>query len=454
MSLTLVIWLLLFLGLTIASFQRPVYAIALYMLTFFLCPPFWWWGDSIDGYRWSLYSGFILIVAVAMHSPPAFSRLDPRIRLVLKIAMLIAVNATFVHLVMAGGSKLSSDSYTLTVKFILLLSLVFAAIKSKADFRIAIAAILLGATYIGYEVTINDRGRIVSNRLEGVGAPGASSANHFASLMVATLPLVAPFFLAGRIPGKILSLIAAPFILNVILLCNSRGAFLAAIFSAFVFIAAAPKGIRGKAWKLIAFGALATFMLLGDSRIVDRFLTTFASEEERDGSAQSRIDFAMAGLAMVTDYPLGAGGDGYKKLHGIKYLRKLEITDTAHSIHNGFINEACEWGIQGALLRYGLYAMAILATWQTLKQSEPETSEVNFDKLAGCAILSGCSAFLVTCLFGDHLDSEWGLWLVALMLAYVSLNTSRSDLTRYDDDEDFEEEFIDDLEPNDSDSPG
>ena len=445
MSLTLMVWLLLFAGLALAAFVRPVFAVALYMLTFFLCPPFWWWGDPIASYRWSFYSGLILIVSAVFSQLPSFARLERRVQFVFKIALFMAANATFVHFVIAGGSEVSADSYTLMIKFMLLLFLIFAAIKTKADFRIVMAVILIGAAYIGYEVTINDRGKIVSNRLEGVGAPGASSANHFASLMVTILPLVAPFFLIGKLPEKLLAIITAPFILNVVLLCNSRGAFLAAIFSAFVFLASAPSEIRGKAWKLIAFGALATFMLLGDTRIIDRFVSTFVSKEDRDTSAQSRIEFARAGLAMVGDHPLGGGGDGYKKVHGLKYLRKLNIADTAHSVHNGFINEACEWGIQGALLRYALYAMAMLATWQTVRRAESKTSEVNFDKLAGCAFLSGSSAFLVTCLFGDHLDSEWGLWLVALMLAYISLNPNESTLTV----DENEEEYYDDTNSDD-----
>ena len=113
----------------------------------------------------------------------------------------------------------------------------------------------------------------------------------------------------------------APLIVNVVLLCNSRGAFLAAIVSAVVFIAMSPGRIRSKAVKTVAVGAFGVFLLMGDVRIMDRFLTTFASEEERDSSAQSRLNFAGAGLAMIGDYPLGAGGNGFKKVHGIKYLR-------------------------------------------------------------------------------------------------------------------------------------
>lgn len=443
MSVTVIIWLALFACLTLAAFVRPVYAVALYMLTFFLAPPFWWWGSPIAGYRWNFIGGVVLVMATLMAFQFSFSQLNSKIQFVLKLALAMLVNATFVHLVIAGGSEISGESYTLLAKLLLLFFLFFAAIKTKADFKIAMIAILLGAAYIGYEVTFNDRGSIEANRLEGIGAPGASSANHFASLMVTVMPLVAPFFLAGKKRGKILAVVCAPLILNVVLLCNSRGAFLAAIVSAFVFLASAPKSIRGKAWKLIAFGLVATFMLMGDARILERFATTFVAQEERDSSAQSRIEYAKAGLAMAADYPLGAGGDSFKKVHGVTYLRKMGIANEAHAIHNGFINEACEWGVLGVLLRIGIFAVTMLTAWKHLRIPEPvyldkdELIELNFDKLAGCAFLAGCSAFLVTSLFGDHFDSEWGLWLVALMLSYVSLNPINSEF-ELEEDEDAE----------------
>ena len=441
MSLTLILWLILFVGLAAASFVRPVYAIALYMLTFFLCPPFWWWGNPIEGYRWNLYAGIFLLLATVMSLDKSTLQLNFKVKLGLRVALLMVVNATFVHLAIAGGSEISADSYVLMAKFVLLLILIFMVVKTKSDLKIVMIALLLGAAYIGYEVTVNERGYIDANRLEGIGAPGAKSANHFASLMVTVMPLVAPFFLVGKLKEKILAIVAAPFILNVILLCNSRGAFLAAIASGIVFLASAPKDIRGKATKLIIAGSFATFLLMGDARILDRFATTFVAEDERDNSAQSRIDFAKAGLAMVGDYPLGGGGDGFKKVHGVKYLRKLGISDEAHAIHNGYVNEACEWGIQGILLRGGLFALAMLATWEVLKFPKNESLEddesndatidelndATFDKLTGCALLAGCSAFLVTSLFGDHLDSEWGIWLIAMMFAFVALNQIESD---------------------------
>ena len=272
MSSTLILWLLLFAGLTLAAFKRPAYAVAGYMLSFFLCPPFWWWGGPIEGIRWNFYSGLILLGAVLLSAPRKISSLDSKSRSVFLIAALILANATFVNFVLASNTEISSEAYFLLAKFFLLYYLIYASIKSKFDMQIVMMSMILGAAYIGFEVTVNDRGELEGNRLEGVGAPGANTANHFASLMVAVLPLIAPFFLVGSTYHKALAIICAPLIVNVVLLCNSRGAFLAAIMSAIVFLAMAPKGVRKKAWVVVIAGGIGTFMLMGDARILDRFM--------------------------------------------------------------------------------------------------------------------------------------------------------------------------------------
>jgi len=419
MSLTLIIWLLLFAGLAVAAFTRPVYAVSLYMLTFFLSPPFWWWGDPIEGYRWNFISGFILLGATMITPTPLITN---RTKSFFVVSFAIIVNAALVNFFIAGNSEESAESFSLVLKFFLLAYMLFRTIRSKEDLQIVMLSILLGAAYIGFEITINDRGDLVGNRLEGVGAPGATTANHFASLMVTIMPMLAPFFLAGRTWVKILVVCLAPFIVNVVLLCNSRGAFLAAIISGIIFVCCAPKSIRSKAWKTAVFAVFGVFMLLGDARIIDRFVSTFTSTEERDQSAQSRLDFWEAGMGMIADYPLGGGGSGFKKVHGVKYLRASGVSDVARAVHNGYLNEACEWGIQGLMIRlFWFYAVARMV-WDGLRRHQDNSTDL-FLLLTQIAMLSSLSAFLVTYIFGDQNSSEWGYWIVALILVVARLTT-------------------------------
>src|SRR5690606_7302741 len=77
MSLTAMTWCLLAISLSAASVSRPVWALSVYMLTFFAAPSLWWWGDELPELRYSLISGFILLVSVLLHgthSPVGYDR--------------------------------------------------------------------------------------------------------------------------------------------------------------------------------------------------------------------------------------------------------------------------------------------------------------------------------------------------------------------------------------------
>ena len=227
----------------IAAFGRPAWAVFLYMLTFFMSPGYWWWGGPVASYRWNLYAGIALLLSALIHG--RFQLLhNPRIKWFAGVAGILAANAVVVHFLLAPNTEVSLPRLVLHCKLALLFVLITISIKNKKDLTVVLFAILIGASYLGYEVTVNKRGRLMGNRLEGVGVPNASSANDLACLMVTTIPVVAPFMLVGKFHHKIMSFAAGSLILNVILKCNSRGAFLALIGGAFIFMCSAPRMLR------------------------------------------------------------------------------------------------------------------------------------------------------------------------------------------------------------------
>jgi hypothetical protein len=407
--------------LVLLAFHRPAWGVSIYMLTFFAFPDFWWWGRPIAGYRWSFYSGCVLLAAVVLSrlSGGSEARQTRLTRRVAWLAVLILINATVVQVFLAPYPEISVEAYTLLAKFVLLFFLIVAAARTREDLRIILLSVVLGAGYIGYECTINDRGRLRGNRLEGVGCPSAHGANELASVMVTVLPITGAFFLAGRRREKWLMVPIAPFIVNVVLLCNSRGAFLSALAAGGALLFFTPRLVRKRILQLLVLGAVATWLLLGDPRIVDRFFTSFADKEELDHSASERMVYWRAGLQMISDHPLGAGGDGFKKVYASRYLAQMGRFFQHRAVHNGFINEACEWGIQGLLLRMLFVGGALALLWRIVRSSSAEHDL--FGRLLGCCLFAGIIAFLGTCLFGDRLDNEWGYWMVAMAVAYGRL---------------------------------
>lgn len=348
------------------------------------------------------------------------------------ISFGMLLNATLVHL-MTGATSVSGEAYGRLVKSIGLFWMIGAAIRSRKDLHLVTLAIALGVGYIGYEATINDRGRVRSNRLEGIGAPGAADANHAAALVVAVMPMIAANAIEGGRWIRCAMLAIGPLVINVLILFNSRGGFLAAIAAAVGFVAVAPPTARRGVIAVVIAGSFAGWMLLGDERIVNRFVRTFSSENELDASALGRKTFWMAGIRMVRDYPLGAGGNAFKMVHGFDYIASTASDPrfvVARAVHNGFINEACEWGLQGAALRLvlllGSIALMVRATWKT--RFPDGASNI----ATACGLVSGMVGFVVTSMFGDVFDAEWGIWLAALACAHdrVSMRSDSENANR------------------------
>ena len=149
--------------------------------------------------RWSLIAGIILIFGVLIkkwrNTPKEGVREASLTRVSSTIIFFFLVNATFVQYILAEDPIIGEGSYILLVKFVLLYFLMTNLISSSKDLKLITIAMIIGAGYIGYEVTINDRGGFTQGRLEDVGAPGARGANELASLMVTIIPVAASFFM-------------------------------------------------------------------------------------------------------------------------------------------------------------------------------------------------------------------------------------------------------------------
>lgn len=419
MSLTAGAWTLIACILLAASLGRSAWAASFYMLTFFAAPQLWWWGRDLPDLRFALIAGFVLLASVVLHSSQAAGRQSDSARATSVVGLAMIVNATFVHFALATVPAISFDGYVELVKFVLLYFLLAAAIQDKRDMRIVLVTLAVGAAYIGYEIWYNERGNFRAGRLEGVGAPGADTANALASMLLLVLPLIGSLFIDGKTWQKALVIVAAPLVLNVVILCNSRGAFLGLIGGGVVFLFLARGPTRKKALRVLALGGLALYLLLGDPEILDRFSTTFVGAEERDRSAASRIEFWKAGLAMLQDYPLGAGGDAFKYVHANKYLAQVGSDQTARSIHNGYLTEATDWGVQGLVLKLFFIGTAIAAAYRTIERCRA-AGRLD-DALVGVSFIVAVASFLIICMFGSYLSSEWAFWIVAFLVRYSEL---------------------------------
>lgn len=421
MSLTTSAWLGLFIAFTVLTFRRSSWGIPLYIMTFYAHPEGWWWGSGLltsMGIRWNLLAALIFAVGVLFDGREKPARAGKSAHAVLLLLLLYAVNASVVHLQSASDPEESWLGLVMVWKNLGLLVLMLAAIRDNFDLKLMIYSVILGASYIGYEVYFNDVGHLREGRLEGIPLLNADEADNLAGLLCLSIPLCGYLLFVGKRIERLVAFISVALILEIILRCVSRGAFLALIGGG-VWLAAGAKGrVRYYAMAGAILAGVAAFVMMGEAQegITTRFLTTFAPSESRDESAQSRLHFWSQALKMIGDHPLGSGGTAaFRSDLGYSYLEQIGVT-RRRAVHNGYLNIAAGWGVQGLLI----YLAALLLAWRRLRAGVSLARSLDNHRASflGCCIDAALVTQLITCMFISTLGAEWFFWWMAMALGY------------------------------------
>jgi len=450
MTLTLTIWILLFITFSVLSLRRSSWGICLYMLTYFITPYWWWWGRPLlqMGYlSLNLWAALILAGAVLLDARPRSREVNPAPGRVCWFLLFYGINAIVIHYLAASNPAKSYAALELLWKQIGLFVLILLAIRDEFDLKLMIYAILGGALYLGYEIVLNGRGGFHEGRL-AIPLYNIGDENYLAGLLSLAAVLGGYLLLMGKRLEKLFALVTLPLVLDVIIRCNSRGAFLALIAGAVWLVIRARGPIRRYALAGIALAGIGAYFLMGDPEIMERFATTFVSSEERDASARGRIAMWTQGVNMVTDYPLGSGGEAaFKSNRGLSYLRKIG-KDVYFAVHNGYIDIAASWGIQGFLL----YMTIIFICWLRLRRAVLAARAAGNRRLAfmGVCLEAALITQLGSAMFISSLDGEWFFWWMAMALCYGRVFYPEGVVTEEEEEdwEDFDDAEYDDWEPD------
>jgi O-antigen ligase len=181
--------------------------------------------------------------------------------------------------------------------------------------------------------------------------------------------------------------------------------------------------VRKHALQGVALGLLGFIVLAGNPEIMARFMRTFTSdtstrEAKRDTtSAESRKFFWIVGLDMIEQTPFGTGGDTFDSKRARRIMKSKGGLYYNNSVHQGYINEALDWGVQGLLFHLGFIGAGIWCAFRTM-QFRKKIGDIATAFYGPC-LLGGHVAFLVGSLFGDFLYLEWGYWLTILAVCYT-----------------------------------
>ena len=423
MSLHALAWIALFLLFAGLTFRRSSWGIPLYLMTFYANPRLWWWGEgalTAIGNRWSLVAAAIFAAGVCLDKRRKTWSVSPPARPVLLLLVLYAVNATIVHLLLAVDPQESLKWLDLLWKGVGLLFLMLLAVRDDFDFKILLYAVLLGGTFICCEYYFFGAGHFSKGRLENLGLPAGNSSNFYAPLLSLSAILGGFLVFFGKRHERLLGLFCCVLLSETILQCVSRGAFLALLVGGAWLVVTAKGRARSYAVAAILASACGAFAVMGEmhqEKVISRFSTSFASEEERDGAAQSRIDRWQAALAMIADRPIGSGGNAFKSKLGWSYFDVPGYDESGrYAAQNGYLNMAAGWGVQAL----ALYLAAIFLAWRSVRHGMSfSLRRGNLRALfLGSCIETALVVQLVATVFISDLRAEWYFWWIAIALTY------------------------------------
>jgi O-antigen ligase len=173
------------------------------------------------------------------------------------------------------------------------------------------------------------------------------------------------FFLglnAQRWGVRVLILGSTLLMVHIVLFSFSRGAMLGLIATALVGFWLMSK--RPVHYLTLALAVTLSIRLAG-SEVRQEFMTVFAEKEERDFSAQSRLDLWSNAWDSILKRPiLGVGPDHFP------LIAKEYGWPAGKEVHNLWFQLGAELGLPGLLLLLSFYSLCIARLWSLLSKSE------------------------------------------------------------------------------------
>jgi len=416
MSISLLIFILVLLVGTVATVIVDIaWGVCLYELLYFLYPVNRWW-YTIPPFRYALFVGAILLIVYF------FKRKDytenkfleaPQTKWFLFMLCMMVVISFY-----AVWPEQHYRFLNLQIKQLVFCYLAYKTIDTPSKFEKLIWVFLLGNFYIGYEATFLTM-RDSFGRVEGIGLPDGPDANTTAAVLTTAVPLLGYFLLRGEAWKKVLAAVLLTFVLNGLILFNSRGSMLALLVGGAVFFfQVMRKGSlsgkeRASVFIFLVFGVLA-FFYLTDTVFWAR-MGTLKTVEVGEGDA-TRVNYWLAAVDLAQKHPFGVGARGFEYLSPqILPERWLSPESGLRAIHSTYFEALAEFGYAGIVLMSGFILSTLRALWRVRDEAK-KRSNSNLVLLSS-AFEASFICFMVASIFIDRLYAEvfyWSMFHVAI----------------------------------------
>lgn len=256
-------------------------------------------------------------------------------------------------------------------------------------------------------------------RFENFGGSVVSDANHYAAALVLLFPLV---FLKTMSKNRLVALGAALGCFGVVMsifISGSRGGFLG-LLTAAIFLFFSFKAQRRKILIACLLIGLAAWPFVNEDQR-ERLSTLFSATnvEERDGSAQSRVEFWRLSIDLFREHPLAGVGIGNFGYYSGPLLEGLPDGAPGHVAHSLWCEILAEGGLVVSLPFFLILLRYFWKTRQLLRRCAEQGLAEHFAHLTVERV--GLAAFLVCATFLNRLIYEPIYWFVALSLAHGHL---------------------------------
>lgn len=191
---------------------------------------------------------------------------------------------------------------------------------------------------------------------------------------------------------KVLAFAFAALMTHVIMFSSSRGAMLALIIVGVVSFLLIPKtpGILS----LFAAGAIAALIMAGPETR-ERFYSTFASKEERDESAESRVEMWGICWTMMLENPItGVGPD-----HFPMYIHNYSGYAKGKEAHTLWLQIGAELGFPGLLFLASFYGLTVVHLLTYLRHHIAAIGEDPFIRHVPQMVAASLAGFIVAAQF-------------------------------------------------------
>lgn len=433
MSATAIVFLVIYFTGIILTFKHPYFGVATYIFEWHNHPPYMWWGKDLPDLRWSFMVSIILLISLIINHKKLVPLKRPRYNL---IWWLVAMTLWmyFISLFYAIDPKESFAKADIFFKLTVQIFLMMYIIRSVDHHKFVIWVMMLGVANFGR--VAYQRG---GNRSLGVIAPNATEENAISAHVAAITGFFGLYFLTGKKWEKIITFVSLPFLINLIILANSRASFLALMVIGVLALFWIKGRLRWQVLLAMVGGVILVFMLANE-QFWERQSTI--REYEGEGSAMSRFYLWKGALAMWADHPMGLGGDGFQRLV-IKYVPELaEIMEEKgeKTVHNTFLLVLVEWGFVGIILFVGFLFHAYII-YSRIRRDSRYTPGYRY-YVDAMAIQMGLLGILVAGIFHNRLYSEVIYWFAAFGVALRNIQVDEMLSEEHEEDSSESEDLI------------